>query len=134
VQPLIRYELTDSVTLAAPDLIASIDGRSDDILLLPGAHGGQVAVHPVRLRAPFARLPEVALYQLVHDGRELRVRIVPRPDAPTDLNEHVRESMRGALDAAGVAPSAALRVETVQAIEREGHAAKLKLVKRASVS
>src|SRR5919198_76152 len=65
VQPLIRYELTDSVTLAAPDVIASIDGRSDDILVLPGTHGGQVAVHPVRLRAPFARLPEVALYQLV---------------------------------------------------------------------
>jgi phenylacetate-coenzyme A ligase PaaK-like adenylate-forming protein len=133
-QPLIRYELTDSVTLAAPDVIASIDGRSDDILLLPGKDGGQVAVHPVRLRAPFARLPEVALYQLVHDGRELRVRIVPRPGAPPDLAEHVREAMRAALDGAGVASSAALRVETVQAIEREGHAAKLKLVKRARVS
>jgi phenylacetate-CoA ligase len=130
-QPLIRYELTDSVTLAAPDLIASIDGRSDDILLLPGTHGGPVAVHPVRLRAPFARLPEVALYQLVHDGRELRVRIVPRPAAPPDLAERVREAMRAALDAAGVASSAALRVETAPAIEREGHAAKLKLVKRA---
>jgi phenylacetate-CoA ligase len=130
-QPLIRYELTDSVTLAAPDLIASIEGRSDDILLLPGKRSGRVAVHPVRLRAPFARLPEVALYQLVHDGHELHVRIVPRPDAPTDLTEHVRQAMRAVLDAAGVAPSAVLRVETVQAIEREGHAAKLKLVKRA---
>jgi phenylacetate-CoA ligase len=128
-QPLIRYELTDSVTLAAPDVIASIDGRSDDILVLPGKQGGQVAVHPIRLRAPFARLPEVALYQLVHDGRELHVRIVPRPDAPTDLTEHVRQAVRAALDAAGVA-STTLRVEAVHAIERDGHAAKLKLVKR----
>lgn len=61
-QPLIRYELTDSVTLAAPDLIASIDGRSDDILVLPGKEGGEVAVHPLRLRAPFAGLAQVALY------------------------------------------------------------------------
>ncbi len=127
-QPLIRYELTDSVTLAAPDVIASIDGRSDDTLVLPGKQGGEVSVHPLRLRAPFARLHGVALHQLVHDGHELRVRIVPRPDATADIKERVRQAVRAALDEAGA--TTPLHVEIVAAIEREGHAAKLKHVKR----
>jgi phenylacetate-coenzyme A ligase PaaK-like adenylate-forming protein len=127
-QPLIRYELTDSATLAGPESIASIDGRSDDILLLPGAGGGEVAVHPLRLRAPFARLSEVALYQLVYDGRELRVRTVPRPGASADIAEHVRSAVHAALDGAGV--TTPIRIEIVGSIEREGHAAKLKLIKQ----
>jgi len=127
-QPLIRYELTDSVTLAAPEAIASIDGRSDDILRLPATGGRKVAVHPLRLRAPFARLPEVALYQLVYDGSELCVRIVPRPDATADTSEHVRSAVHAALDEVGV--TTPIRIEIVGSIEREGHAAKLKLIKQ----
>ena len=53
--PLIRYEMTDRVTLATepcPDglpfrLLASIEGRTDDILTLPAAAGGTIRVHPV---------------------------------------------------------------------------------------
>jgi len=127
-QPLIRYELTDSVTLAAPDVIASIDGRSDDILTLPRTGGGEVAVHPLRLRAPFATLHDVALYQVVHDGRELRVRIVPGPNAGSDLADRVHAALRTALEEAGAA--APLQIETVDEIEREGHAAKRKHIKR----
>ena len=128
VQPLIRYELTDSVTLAEPDVIASIDGRSDDVLHLPGADGSAVAVHPLTLRAAFARLPDVALYQLVHDGSDLRVRVVPRPAAAAGLADRVRSALGSALAEAGVA--AVPHVELTDSIEREGHAAKLKLVKR----
>jgi phenylacetate-CoA ligase len=54
VQPLLRYELTDSVTLArGPNplglpyaRIAAVDGRSDDVVTLPATGGGRVAVHP----------------------------------------------------------------------------------------
>ena len=67
VQPLLRYELTDSVTLAGgPNPLglpyartAAIDGRSDDVVTLPAAGGGRVAVHPFRLRVPFSELLEV---------------------------------------------------------------------------
>jgi len=128
VQPLIRYELTDSVTLAEHDVIASIDGRSDDVLHLPGVGGGTVAVHPLALRAAFARLPDVALYQLVHDGADLRVRVVPRSAAAAGLAGRVRSVLGSALGQAGVA--AVPLVELTDAIAREGHAAKLKLVKR----
>jgi phenylacetate-CoA ligase len=53
--PLIRYEMTDRVTLASkpcPDgmpfrLVQSIEGRTDDVLDFAGAAGGSVRVHPV---------------------------------------------------------------------------------------
>lgn len=138
-QPLIRYELSDSVVLArGPDpsgrpyaRVARVDGRSDDILRFPGSKGGEVAVHPYRLRAPFSALLDVRTYQIVHEPEALRVRIVPRASAPADLSERVRVAIERELAAAGAAP-AAIRVEPVSEIERDdGHAAKVKLVRSA---
>jgi phenylacetate-coenzyme A ligase PaaK-like adenylate-forming protein len=135
VQPLIRYELTDSVTLAEGpdpsgrpfDLIARVDGRSDDVLTLPAAGGGEVRLHPFRLGSPFVRLREVLQYQIVHRERELLVRIVPRGDAGTELSSRVGAAVESVLADAGA--SIAVSVEVVDAIEREqGHAAKVKLV------
>jgi phenylacetate-CoA ligase len=136
-QPLIRYELSDAVVLAeGPDpsgrpfaRISRVDGRSDDILAFPGVAGGTVAVHPHRLRAPFATLLDVRQYQIVHarDG-ELRVRIVPRPAAPRDVLQRVRSAMLAELARAG-ALAERIRVEIVDSIERDpNHAAKVKLV------
>ena len=135
-QPLIRYELSDAVVLAeGPDpsgrpylRIARVDGRSDDILRFPAQEGGEVAVHPHRLRAPFSALLDVRRYQIVHEPNGLRVRVVPRGSAPSDLAVRIQLALAGELEAAGAAPTA-IRVETVDEIEREaGHAAKLKLV------
>jgi putative adenylate-forming enzyme len=52
--PLIRYELTDRVQLAAQDcpcgrpfrLVAEIEGRTDDVVELPAVAGGKIRVHP----------------------------------------------------------------------------------------
>ena len=138
-QPLIRCELADSVTLAAgPDptglpyrRIASIDGRSDDILRFPGAAGGEVAVHPYRLRAPFTALGDVRQYQIVQHERHLQVRIVLQAAAGRDTAARVHAALVESLEAAGAVPPP-IEVVPVEAIEREsGHAAKLKLVKRA---
>jgi phenylacetate-coenzyme A ligase PaaK-like adenylate-forming protein len=136
-QPLIRYELLDTVELAEGpdpsgrpfDRIAHIDGRSDDVLRLPASDGaGTVAVHPYRLRAPFVRLLDVLQYQIVQRREGLTVLIVVRPDAPRDLPDRVRSLVENALQEAGAA--CAVRVEVVQEIARErGHAAKLKLVR-----
>ena len=135
VQPLIRYELTDSVIPAEGldpsgrpfDLIACVDGRSDDVLTLPAAGGGEVRVHPFRLRSPFVRLPEVRQYQIVHREHELLVRIVPLRDAGSELSGRVGSAVESAL--AGAGASMAVSVQVVDEIEREqGHAAKVKLV------
>jgi phenylacetate-CoA ligase len=53
--PLIRYELTDRVRLATQAcacplpfaLVESIEGRADDVLVLPSPEKGTVSVHPV---------------------------------------------------------------------------------------
>jgi phenylacetate-coenzyme A ligase PaaK-like adenylate-forming protein len=122
--PLIRYELSDSVVLAADGAIECIDGRSDDVLTLGG-----VDVHPYRLRAPFVSLAEVREYQIVSDGAGLCIRVALASDAPPDTPSRVRERVGRAL--AEVGATAHVEVETVEALEREpGPAAKLKLVKR----
>lgn len=127
-QPLIRYELADSITLAGPGLVTRVDGRSDDTLRLPGPAGGEVPVHPYRLRAPFARLADVVQYQIVHEDDGLRARLVLRPGAARDALEAVRAALVGALAEAGAAPIS-IQVEPVDGIARErGDGAKLKLV------
>ncbi|WP_236794465.1 hypothetical protein [Amycolatopsis sp. GM8] len=55
VQPLIRYELSDSVTLTPGPgpagwpfhRLSTVDGRSGDIVTLPARGGGTVRVHPM---------------------------------------------------------------------------------------
>ena len=112
VQPLIRYELTDSVILAGgPNplglpyaRIAAVDGRSDDVVILPAAGGGRVAVHPFRLQAPFSRLLEVRQYQVVHDPDGLHVAVALRDSAPADIPARVKDALARELRDAGAVP------------------------------
>ena len=84
VQPLLRLEVTDLVTLD-PDpcpcgrtlvRASAIHGRSDDVLSLPAHDGGRVAVHPLHF-ALLTRDPQVREFQVVQDGPVLRILIVP---------------------------------------------------------
>jgi phenylacetate-CoA ligase len=140
VQPLLRYELTDSVTLAGgPNplglpyaRLAAVDGRSDDVLSLPGAGGGTVAVYPFRLRAPFAELLEVRQYQVVHDPEGLHVAVVLREEAPADTPTRVRAALVRQLHDAGAVPPP-IEVTPVPELRRDpGHGAKLKLIRSAA--
>ena len=137
VQPLVRYELSDSVTLAGgPNplglpyaRIAAVDGRSDDVITLPGAGGGRVSVHPFRLQAPFSKLLEVRQYQVVHDPDGLRVAVVLRDSAPADTPARIRAALVLELQGAGAVPPP-IEVTPVPEIGRDpGHGAKLKLVR-----
>jgi phenylacetate-coenzyme A ligase PaaK-like adenylate-forming protein len=85
VQPLLRLEVTDIVTLD-PDpcpcgriltRMKTIYGRSDDVLSLCARDGGQVAVHPLHF-ALLTRDPQVGEFQVIQDGPLLRVLVVPR--------------------------------------------------------
>ena len=136
-QPLIRYELTDAVTLAeGPNpagrpyrRIAAIEGRSAEVLHLPARGGGATAVHPSALGAAFAPVPEVRQYQFLYDGRGLQARVVLAPDAPAGTLDRLRRSLERAIEATGaVAPP--VDVRPVTALQREpGPGHKLKLVK-----
>jgi hypothetical protein len=85
-------------------------------------------VLPYALAAPFAELPAVRQYQIVHHPARLQVRLVLRP-AAAEVRERVRAALRDTLVAVGAVPPR-IDVECVAALEREpGPAAKLKLVK-----
>jgi phenylacetate-coenzyme A ligase PaaK-like adenylate-forming protein len=68
VQPLIRYELTDEVTLrddvcpcgSAMRRIDDIEGRNDDLF----TYAGGVIVHPMAFRSPLGRERSVIEYQV----------------------------------------------------------------------
>jgi len=93
VQPLLRLEVTDLVTLD-PDpcpcgrtlvRVSTIHGRSDDVLSLPARDGGRIEVHPLH----FALLTldyQVREFQVVQDGPILRILIVPSPAATASHN------------------------------------------------
>jgi phenylacetate-coenzyme A ligase PaaK-like adenylate-forming protein len=134
-QPLIRYELADSVTFAAgPNptgrpyaRIERIEGRSSDIIHLPARDGGDVAVHPFHLRAPFGRLPEVRQYQIQRSEDALRVSVVLHPAAGRDVPARVEMALLASIEAAGAVPPR-VEVEPVDEITRRGAGAKLTLV------
>lgn len=134
-QPLIRYELADSVTFAeGPNpagrpfaRIERIEGRSADIMRLPAKGGGDVPVHPFHLRAPFGLLPEVRQYQIRCCENALRVRVVLDPAAARDVSDRVETALVAALEAAGAVPPR-VEVEPVASIARVGAGAKLTLV------
>jgi putative adenylate-forming enzyme len=79
-QPLIRYELDDSVRLATElcpsghpfALIDDIQGRVEDVLSFPGVAGGVVQVHPLVFSRVMDSLP-VSGWQVVQEADGLRV-------------------------------------------------------------
>ena len=141
-QPLIRYEISDIATLAdGPNptgmpfrRLAAVDGRSDDVVHLPGCLGGTVAVPPRQLRAPVAAVPGLRQYQIRDDGAGLAVAVVLRDGAAADTPTRVRTALQHALVAIGAALPP-IRVDVVAEIPREaGPGAKLKTSSSGPVS
>jgi phenylacetate-coenzyme A ligase PaaK-like adenylate-forming protein len=73
-QPLLRYELNDSITLldepcacgaAMPRI--RVEGRSDDTFFLRDASGAYVPHPPVPFEVLFLNVEHLAQYQLVHE-------------------------------------------------------------------
>jgi len=125
-QPLIRYELTDSVVESPhPNPVGrpwrcllSIDGRTADILYLRGRDGATVAVHPSVLGSAVAPIAEVGEYSFVYDAQGLHAQVVLAPEAAADVTERLRQSLIAAVASTGaVAP--AVDVQPVPALQRE---------------
>ena len=123
--PLIRYELTDEVTmLDEPNpgpwtgrRIADIAGRSDDIF----AYGG-VEVHPYVFRSAIGRRREVLEYQVRQTATGADIAL--RTASPIDTDALTRELVDG-LAALGLhAPN--VSVSLVEAIPRPGNAGKVR--------
>ena len=119
--PLIRYELSDQVTLAGRGcpcgrpfgLMAGVERRSEDVLSFPSQEG-LVRVHP----NGFYTVPDeltVAQWQVVHEADALRILLVT---SGTPINEvSVRRSIEDAMRTSGI-PQIHVGVEMVDSIPR----------------
>ena len=124
VQPLIRYELTDSFT-RQPDstehghLRAIVDGRRDDIL-----HYTDADVHPLVLRSVLLTRREVIDYQIRQTATGVDVRAMVERHLDLSL---LRDDLRAALQRAGMADPQ-VRVEAVTSLPRHPETGKLRRV------
>jgi phenylacetate-coenzyme A ligase PaaK-like adenylate-forming protein len=129
--PLIRYELTDRVRIATEPcpcplpfrLVAEIEGRTDDVLVLPTPDGGSVPVHPAVLHQvlePF----DVGGWQVRQHETGLRV-LIAAPGPGFDPNATER-ALQEVLSRAG-ARALAIHVAVVDSIPA-GRAGKRALV------
>ena len=102
-QPIIRYDLGDSVRMA-PHRCAcgsampalEVHGRCDEILVLPARGAGTRSILPMALTTVIEEACDVHLFQVVHDGaRTLRLRLPPgSPDARTRAFESAEQAVR----------------------------------------
>jgi phenylacetate-CoA ligase len=99
LQPLIRYEMTDSF-IRQPDaadhghLRAVVEGRSDDVLRYDG-----IEVHPIVVRSVLVKSPEILDYQVRQTRRGIDVAAVPATTIDVD---GVCDRLSAALEAAGL--------------------------------
>jgi putative adenylate-forming enzyme len=106
--PLIRYELTDRLQLSTRrcpcglpfSLVDAVEGRTDDVLSLPGQRGGLVQVHPVVFHQTLDLL-DAAGWQIQQQKGGLRI-LVAGP-GQNFHKEATETNVQAALTAAGTA-------------------------------
>jgi phenylacetate-CoA ligase len=124
LQPLIRYELSDSFT-RRPDaashgrLRVSVEGRADEIL-----HYNDAELHPLALRSILLAKPEVLDYQVCQTTRGVTVHVLLERE--TTLAP-LRDQLRTALSKAGLADPE-VTVHAVAALPRHPQTGKLRRV------
>jgi phenylacetate-CoA ligase len=118
--PLIRYEITDQVTLldepcacgSAHRRIADIQGRLDDVFTYPGG----IVVHPHAFRSVLGRYAPVIEYQVRQTlrGADVLLRAHQRVDV-----EHLARALEAELDRVGC-PQPLVTARVVEQIPRVG--------------
>jgi phenylacetate-CoA ligase len=136
-QPLLRYELNDSITpfdepcaCGAGMARIRVEGRSDDTFFLHDASGAFTPHPPVPFEVLFLNVEHLAQYQLVHEEQNrLVVRFVTEPGGDTD---RVRAQLSGRFEQylAQNRLDGCVRVEVVgvERIEREAVGHKLRQI------
>jgi phenylacetate-coenzyme A ligase PaaK-like adenylate-forming protein len=132
-QPLIRYELNDSVRISTADhacqlpfaVLESVQGRREDVLKLPGRDGGRVTVQPLVYNRVMDIIP-VSGWQVIQEADDsLTLLITGVRDGLTDAA--LREQLTRSLAQEQVRMPA-IKIEHVAAIPKTA-AGKAPLVK-----
>lgn len=111
VQPLIRYELTDRVTLSPepcacgrPFPVVQVEGRTNDILKFSAANGELVSILPLGLKGVVEEIAAVRRFQLIQTAADrLAVRLEVQEGNPEDrVWEAVSRALSEYLAARGI--------------------------------
>jgi phenylacetate-CoA ligase len=136
-QPLIRYEVSDMITMS-PEmcpcgrplrLIARMEGRSDDIIYLKDRQGRDIPVHPIHFHSALGVFREIKQYQVVHEEDGLHIGIVlGQKNSEGKIAGMLKEKLRANLESLG-ATCPDIHVQFVERMERDSRLmGKLKLV------
>jgi phenylacetate-CoA ligase len=109
VQPIIRLELSDAVTLESEPCpcgrtlirTRTIEGRTDDVLFFPARRGGEVMAHPLQFGI-VTRDRDVREFQVIQEGEGVLILVVARPSAGSELEVRLRDAVSRRLAELGV--------------------------------
>jgi phenylacetate-coenzyme A ligase PaaK-like adenylate-forming protein len=110
VQPIIRYELTDLVTMAPGTCacgrqtrrVESIDGRNDDIMQLPDLAGRPVPVHPNHFAEAIESVAGIHTYQVSEQSDGIEITVVCTARDAQSITEAIAAGVRKRLTPLGV--------------------------------
>lgn len=125
VQPLIRYELTDSLRRQPPGpehghVRAIVEGRADDVFRY-----GQIQIHPHVIRSVLVRHPQITEHQVVQTAAGIHASVVAaEPEAGVDLPA-LMNHLTAALTGAGL-PAPEVAVDEVPQLSRDPGTGKLR--------
>jgi phenylacetate-coenzyme A ligase PaaK-like adenylate-forming protein len=125
VQPLIRYDLGDQLTVHAeacacgsPLPVIEVRGRRDDPLVMKGAHGQPVTLLPLALTTVLEDEAGVFDFQLLQQNdHALVLRLGASGEAADVLEARCRAALAGFASTLGLAPLQ-VKVELSQTIQR----------------
>jgi phenylacetate-coenzyme A ligase PaaK-like adenylate-forming protein len=124
--PLLRYELTDEVTMLADPCphgssfrrIARVEGRRDDCF----RYAGGLLVHPIVFRSPLTHCPAITAYQVRQSERGARLSVIATSRVDCDA---LARGIERVLAGVGLVDPQ-VRVRQVTEIERTEHGGKLR--------
>lgn len=137
VQPLLRYELTDSMMLddapcpcGSPFRRAQVFGRTDDTFFLVDGAGNAQVHPPIPIECAFLGQAGLLQYQLVHEQQNrLRLSFVVEPGAEArSVAAGLDERLGKYLDEHGLLEEVSFTVEQVDAVERHARSKKLRQI------
>jgi phenylacetate-coenzyme A ligase PaaK-like adenylate-forming protein len=115
IQPVIRYELGDSVTMlpgrcgcGSPFPHFRVEGRTDEILTFPGWDGREIKLLPLALESIIEETPGLQRFQLIQTGpHALALRLDVQPGADRDhVSSAAETKLRNFLQERGIVGAA----------------------------
>lgn len=137
-QPIIRYEVSDMLTLSTEScpcggpfrLIAKVEGRNDDIIYLPNARGQYLPVHPIHFASALGVIKEIKEYRVVHGKKGMTICVALRKETSRDaVAVDIKANLSKSFQALGVEYHD-IRVQITDEFERDPNSmGKVKLVR-----